>query len=176
MPAKSVWLSLSNAINQLSEIRESLKSFAKNGRVRIIDTNEAMNTVEGSGRYLLRPPLVGRDASLLHNSLKERGFASLVVCREPKTKLGLCPVVSLGSGVTVRVQVEEPSNKDQPTCAWFDYALGELGQHVLDMTDKQDGLERQLDYLIAHFPSISSYKVAYQKAALICGLIQEAKD
>jgi hypothetical protein len=44
--------------------------------------------------------------------------------------LGLCPIVSLGSGVMVRVQIEEPSNAEKPTCAWFDHAVEELGESM----------------------------------------------
>jgi hypothetical protein len=115
--------------------------------------------------------LVARDAALLDSALKVRGLSAIVACREPKTSLGLCPIVALGSGVTVRIQVEEPKNPQKPTCEWFDRALHELGQHVLEQLDQTAVKQRQLDYLLAHLPAIQLHKPAYYAAIKLCNTL-----
>ncbi len=168
------WKTLSKAIHDLSDSRQALAKLAKNGRrVQVIESIEDADSIKEAGRFLVRPPLVGRDASLIHHALKEKGVASLIVCREPTTKLGLCPIVALGSGVTVRVQVDEPKNNDKPTCAWFDHAIDELGAHVVEEAEKQEGGERRLDFLLAHLPAIATYKPAYLLAVACCKAIMD---
>ncbi len=163
------WTTLISALSDLSEARQEQAKRAKNGkRVQLIESPDVANKIKEGGRFLVRPPLVGRDAGLMHNALKEKHIASLFVCREPTTKLGLCPIVALGSGVTVRVQVDEPKDFDKPTCAWFDHALSELGAHVVEEAEKQGKDERELDFLLAHIPAVSSYKPAYLAAIACC--------
>ena len=171
------WKALIRALHNLSDVRQAQAKYAKNGkRVQLIESIDEANTIKEAGRFLVRPPLVGRDASLMHHALKERKIPSLFVCREPKTKLGLCPIVALGSGVTVRVQVDEPKNGDKPTCAWFDHALNELGAHVVEEAKKQGKDERQLDFLLAHLPAIETYKPAYLSAIKCCKALENRKE
>ena len=156
---------LANALDTLKRSRISQSSAAKNGkRVQIIESMEQADEIKEGGRYLVRPPLVARDAALIEHGLKSKGHAVLVICREPKTQLGLCPVVSLGSGVTLRIQIDEPEDESKPTCAWFDHALEELGSHVIDGIKEDDSTLRQLDYLLAHLPSVSAHGPVYQEA------------
>ncbi len=162
------WDALIGALHELSDARQEIAKRAKNGkRVRLIESLDEANAIKEAGRYLVRPPLVGRDAALVHHALKEKKISSLFVCREPTTKLGLCPIVALGSGVTVRVQIDEPKCTDKPTCAWFDHALSELGAHVVEEAEKQGEEVRQLDFLLAHLPAVATYKPAYL-AAIAC--------
>ena len=163
------WSALIGALSELAEARQEQAKFAKNRkRVQLIESLDEASAIKEAGRFLVRPPLVGRDAGLMHHALKEKNIAALFVCREPTTKLGLCPIVALGSGVTVRVQVDEPKDCDKPTCAWFDHALSELGAHVIEEAEKQGEDERQLDFLLAHLPAVSTYKPAYLAAIACC--------
>jgi hypothetical protein len=70
------------------------------------------------------------------------------------------------------VQVEEPSNPDKPTCAWFDHAIEELGNHVLEKMDTDASLVRQLDYLLAHFSAIPTHFGLYKMASGLCESLQ----
>ena len=167
------WVALSSEIAHLSEARLSRAKAAHNGkRVQLVQSNEEVELANERGRYLVQPPLVARNAALLDNALKSRGISGVVLCREPKTSLGLCPVVALGSGVTVRVQVEEPKNSCKPTCAWFDHAIEELGNHVLERLDQNSSIQRQLDYLLAHFSAIPTYVGGYQTAIDLCNTLE----
>ena len=166
------WNALANAIHQLSVARASRVKKAHNGkRVRIVESNDGADLAKEHGRYLVRPPLVARDASLLESTLKSRGFSGVVCCREPLTDLGLCPIVALGSGVTVRVQIEAAKNPKKPTCTWFDHALEELGHHVVESINPDSSTQRQLDYLIAHFSAIPTYTHSYRIAINLCNTL-----
>tara|TARA_X000000368_G_scaffold405948_1_gene383675 strand:+ start:106 stop:711 length:606 start_codon:yes stop_codon:yes gene_type:complete len=163
------WSQLASEIKNLQEARIERATEARNGKAVVViqENTEGDFPVEG-GRFLIRPPLVARDAAILNNAMKNAGVAAVVACREPVTSLGLCPIVALGSGVTARVQVKEPKNPTRPTCAWFDHALDELGQHVLEQLDEGAPLERQLDFLIAHFSAIPTCINCYKRAIALC--------
>ena len=168
----SKWDELASAIETLSVARTRKCSAAHNGkRVRIIQSQEEADSVHEDGRYLVQPPLVGRDAALLDNRLKQEKISCVVACREPSTKLGLCPIVALGSGVTVRVQVEEPKNPEKPTCAWFDHALEELGDHIVDQAEKLNTPTRQLDFLLAHVAATPTHIGVYRAAIERCSAL-----
>jgi len=163
------WMDLAAALKELCVLRTSISTFAKNGkRVQIIESFENEDVFSDGGRYLVRPPLVGRDAGLIHHALREKGHCALVLCREPSTSLGLCPIVALGSGVMVRIQIEGPKNPQKPTCAWFDHALEELGDHVLSKLNPESTTKRQLDYLLAHLPAVSTCTCVYSAGVELC--------
>jgi hypothetical protein len=171
--ASKDWKALATEIQNVSTARSKRVKRAHNGRgVRVIDSTEEFDSTKESGRYLVQPPLVARDASLLEGSLKSRGFSGVVGCREPVTSLGLRPIVALGSGVTVRVQIEDAKNPKKPTCAWFDHALEELGHHVLESMNPNSSTLRQLDYLIAHFSAIPTFTPAYRLAITLCHTLE----
>jgi len=167
--AESNWNALATELQFLCDIRAGIARFAKNGRrVQVIESIEQVDEITTGGRYLVQPPLVGRDAGIIHGTLREQGLAALVLCREPSTSLGLCPIVALGSGVIVRVQIEGPKNPSKPTCAWFDHAIVEFGEHVLSKIDKNSTSQRQLDYLLAHLPAVSTCPSIYEAGIALC--------
>jgi len=166
------WDKLAAALRDLYNARQSCAKAARNGKkVQVVESVECADSICSGGRYLVRPPLVGRDASLIEHALKSRGYSAIVLCREPKTKLGLCPIVSLGSGVTVRTQVGEPANPEKPTCNWFDGVVQEFGDYVVDKIDENATSQRQLDYLLAHLSAIPAHSNAYRVAIKLCGAL-----
>lgn len=163
------WEKLANALGDLCDARQSCARAAHNGKkVQVLDSMELADSIREGGRFLVRPPLVGRDASLIEHALKKRGFSAIVLCREPKTKLGRCPIVSLGSGVTVRTQVDEPSNPEKPTCRWFDDVVDAFGAYVIGKIDTEATNQRQLDFLLVHLSAIPLHVDAYRIAMGLC--------
>ena len=168
------WERLAVALEDLCNARRACAKAAHNGkRVQIIESMEYADAIRSGGRFLVKPPLVGRDASLIEHALKKMGYSVIVLCREPKTKLGLCPIVSLGSGITVRTQVDEPKDPEMPTCSWFDDVVQEFGAHVVDRIDVSATNQRQLDYLLAHLSAIPSHGEAYRIAIRLCGALAD---
>lgn len=171
--ASNNWNVLATEIQNLSVARSKKAKHAHNGKhVQIINNAQELDGAKEDGRYLVQPPLVARDASLLEGSLRSRGFSSVVCCREPVTSLGCCPIVALGSGVTVRVQIDEPKNPKKPTCAWFDHAIEELGHHVIESMNLDSPTLRQLDILVAHFSAIPTHTPAYRLAIDLCRALE----
>ncbi|MBC8309842.1 MAG: hypothetical protein H8E83_04930 [Planctomycetes bacterium] len=171
---ESNWEALSVEIEKLATARSQRAKAAHNGKkVQLIQSTEDLERQHCGGRYLVQPPLVARDAALFDNTMKSNHISSVVVCREPRTTLGLCPIVALGSGVTVRVQVEEPKNPNKPTCAWFDHAIEELGDHVLEQINNSSPTKRQLDYLIAHFSAIPTHQRVFRQAIELCDTLSK---
>ena len=167
------WEALGDAIEKLRSARSLRARAAQNGkRVQIIQETGGCEAPDDGGRYLVQPPLVARDAGVLDTLCKSLGISAVIACREPVTNLGLCPIVALGSGVIVRVQVEAPKNSEKPTCAWFDHAIEELGDHVLEQVQQQSTEQRQLDYLIAHFSAIPTHMRVYRKAIELCDTLK----
>ena len=166
------WKKLAKALGDLCSARQSCAKAAHNGKkVKVIDSMELVDSIREGGRYLVRPPLVGRDASLIEHALKKRGHSVIVLCREPITKLGRCPIVSLGSGVTVRTRVDEPNNPDKPTCRWFDDVVDEFGEYVVGKIDIEATNQRQLDFLLAHLSTIPLHIDAYRIAITLCNTL-----
>tara|TARA_B100000959_G_scaffold178936_1_gene187146 strand:+ start:30 stop:632 length:603 start_codon:yes stop_codon:yes gene_type:complete len=166
------WEALALALQDLCAARRACANAAHNGKkVQVVESMEHAETFRSGGRFLVRPPLVGKDASLIEHALKSRGHSAIVLCREPITKLGLCPIVSLGSGVTIRTQVEEPEIPEKPTCGWFDGVVQEFGEYVISRIDDSTTYQRQLDYLLAHLSAIPSCGEAYRIAIKLCGAL-----
>lgn len=167
--ASENWETLASALDSLCTARQSIAGAARKGKlVNVIDSMEDIDSLEKGGRYLVRPPLVARDASILDHTLKLKGISVVVLCREPITQLGKCPIVALGSGVTIRTQIEEPANPDKPSCRWFDLAVEALGACVVDRIDTEATPQRQLNYLLAHLSAIPMHVDSYRAAIALC--------
>ncbi|MBT5409701.1 MAG: hypothetical protein HOK75_05500 [Phycisphaerae bacterium] len=167
--ASQDWTALAKHIQDVCTARMQRADASRNGaKVQIVQSREDIENLHDTGRYLFQPPLVARDAAMFDNAMKSNGVSVVVACREPKTSLGLCPVVALGSGVTTRVQIEEPKNPTKPTCSWFDHALEELGNHILEQMNKESASRSQLDYLLAHIPASPTHTGLYNTAIALC--------
>ena len=81
--------------------------------------------------YLVQPPLVGADARRMRLLALEREIPAMFLCREPKTQLGLCPVVAIGQ-VTVRTRIDPPKKWDKPDLAWYVAACEQLGDAAIE--------------------------------------------
>lgn len=171
------WEKLKAAVLLLQHANKERVLDSKNGRrVQVLETHEEINVVEENGRYLVQPPLVGKDAIDLQQSLDERGYSTVVLCREPKTRLGFCPIVTLGETTTVRSQVEEPADPSKPTAKWFDFAVDELGRTVVEKVDSLATYDRKLDYLLGHLGAIPACSGLYIAILEICDALIEGNE
>ncbi len=156
--AESDFKGLAESVELLADARDHRGKAARNGkRVVVLDDAEALEAINEPGRYMLRPPLVGRDARDMAITARQRRLPVLFLCREPRTQLGQCPVVALGLGVTVRIQVDEPDDPDAPSCPWFDAAASSLGQRAIDMVDETMPTLRRLDALLAALTAVPDH-------------------
>ncbi len=77
------------------------------GKVFVIDSQVPMPGELETGLYLIQPPRVGLDGRLLRETCDRAEIPAVIVVREPTTRGGQCPIVSLGP-VTTRARVEPP--------------------------------------------------------------------
>jgi len=112
----------------LQEARRWIRQTALDtGAVRMIARASDLTDPFEPGCYLVQPPMVGVDARQLRWRVWEAGVPVFVLCREPTTREGLCPIVGVGERV-VRVRLDEPEQTD---ASWFAEAGEALGDRAI---------------------------------------------
>ncbi len=127
------------------------------GTITIVDSPFDDDVEIKPGCYLFQPPLVGADARRFRLSALERSIPVGVLCREPLVKIGLMPIVALGSGATVRTKVKPPQDLEHPDIAWFLDALDALGEAATEI-DPDMEVGRRITTLIAHLSAIPEHE------------------
>lgn len=129
------------------------------------DIHDEMALVPGC--YLVQPPAVGADARRLRLAALRREVCVAVLCREPRTRLGRCPVVAIGQ-ITVRVQVNPPKNWDKPDLRWFIETMETLGDTAIDSLDTGLELDRQIDFLLNALDAVPDHEKLHQVLEAKC--------
>jgi hypothetical protein len=150
--------------------RQRLQQALEVGEVTILDevVDEEM-TVE-PGCYLIQPPLVGADARRLRLMAIEAAVPLAVVCREPRTQLGLCPIVAICPGVTIRTKIDPPADPAAPDLPWFVDALEALGDFAIDSLDPALPPLKRLDELLLRIEAVPDHE------ALHLALVDACRD
>ena len=117
--------------------------------------------------YLIQPPLVGADARRLRLLALEREIPAMFLCREPKTQLGLCPVVAIGQ-VTIRTRIDPPRTWEKPTIAWYIDACEQLGDAAIETLDRGAELAKQVDALLERLDALPDHEKLHQALAETC--------
>lgn len=120
------------------------------------------------GCHLVRPPNVGIEARRLRLSALLNDTPVVVVCREPKTQLGLWPIVAIAPGATMRTKVKPPRNQDRPDADWFAAALDALGEVALETVDAATDPDRRVDALLARLDAVPEHEPLHQALAETC--------
>ncbi|MFM1804684.1 MAG: hypothetical protein RL136_1563 [Planctomycetota bacterium] len=117
--------------------------------------------------YLVQPPLVGADARRMRLAALEREIPAVVLCREPRTQLGLCPIVAIGQ-VTVRTRIDPPKKWDKPDLAWFIEATEQLGDAAIENLDPSSEPSRVVDALLERLDAVPDHEKLHQMLAEAC--------
>jgi hypothetical protein len=136
-------------------------------KVRILDADITEEMPLAPGVYLIQPPTVGADARRLRLAALRREIPVAVMCREPRTQRGQCPVVAIG-GMTVRARIDAPKEWDKPDFAWFVRAMEDLGDAAMEMLDTGIELDRQIDFLLNLLDSVPDHEKLHQLLAAKC--------
>lgn len=134
---------------------------------RIVDESFGEDVRVDSGCYLVQPPLVGADSRRLRLAAFEQECPAAVLCREPLTKLKLCPIVTIGQ-VTIRTKIAPPKHWDRPTLEWFIAALESLGDAAIETLDKNADPVRLVDAILARLDAIPDHEKLHQELAHAC--------
>ncbi len=126
------------------------------------------------GCYVVKPPMVGVDARRFRLAALERQVPVAVVCHEPITDLGLCPLVALSGTVVVRTKVDPPADPDQPDLDWILDAIEALGDWAIQSMDTQRPPERFLDELLSRIDAIPEHLGLHECLEAACRTADEA--
>ena len=165
---KQDYESMSRILLPLQEARRQKRLAAiDTGKLTVID--EPINLEEykvSPGCYLFQPPLVGADARAFRELADAQEVPVLVACREPKTQLGLWPVVMIGP-ITVRIRVDPPA-KGKPTIDWLIDATEALGDDAIASVDRGRELPHQINALYERLQTCREHEKLHQALADVC--------
>ncbi len=119
------------------------------------------------GMFMLQPPLVGADARRVRLRALQREVPTLVLCREPPTQLGLCPIVAIGL-LTVRARIDAPEKPAAPTKEWFLWALEQLGDAAIGMIDTGIDAVRQVDTCVCLLDAVPDHEQLHTTLMSLC--------
>jgi hypothetical protein len=149
-------------------------------QIRLVEGEVPEEVTVETGCYLVQPPAVGADARRMRLAALRQEVPAAVLCREPRTRLGLCPVVAIGM-VTVRTKVAPPADWNAPDTAWYAGAMEQLGDAAIAMLDTGLELDRQADFLASALDAVPDHEKLHQALADVCreaakGFVPSAKE
>jgi hypothetical protein len=147
--------------------RQRMQAALDKAGVKIVDEPFGEQPKLKPGCHLVQPPLVGADARRLRLYALEHEIPALVLCREPRTKTGLCPIVCIGE-VTIRARIAPPKNWDKPTVAWFAGAMEALGDAAIETLDRAALPVKQVDELLRRLDACPDHEKLHQALAAAC--------
>jgi hypothetical protein len=138
------------------------------GRVVEVDAPITDDMKVLPGCHLVQPPQVGADARRLRMLALQHEVPAVVLCREPKTRLGQWPIVALGAGATVRVKVQPPARSRKPDIEWFVETMRELGDSAIESLDPALEPDRRVDALLARLDAVPEHEDLHQALQEAC--------
>jgi hypothetical protein len=147
--------------------RQRVQEAIGNRKLNVLQSDITEDMPLKPGCYLVQPPAVGADARRLRLAALRREVPVAVMCREPRSQLGLCPVVAIGQ-LTVRAKIDPPKDWDKPDHKWFVGAMEELGDAAIEMLDTGLELDRQVDFLLAALDAVPDHEKLHQVLAAVC--------
>lgn len=165
---KSDYERMSRILLPLQEARRQKRLAAiDTGKLTIMDAPVDLETHRVKpGCYLFQPPLVGADARGFRELADAQRVPAMVICREPKTQLGLWPVVMIGP-VTVRVRIDPPA-KEKATIQWLIEASEAMGDEAIESVDRGRELPHQIAALYDRLQTCREHEKLHQELADAC--------
>ncbi|MBB48136.1 MAG: hypothetical protein CMJ33_06255 [Phycisphaerae bacterium] len=108
------------------------------------------------GCWLIDPPRVAADGRTIRTTAFEEKVPVIVLCREPMTRLGLRPIVSIGR-TTVRTKIEPADDSENPDLDWFLGSIDMLGDHAIATIDTGTDIVKQIDGLLDRLSAIPEH-------------------
>ncbi len=148
---------MATAVPTLREARlHRLAAAMDVGTITIIDEPFEDDFKLKAGCYLVQPPLVGAHARRIRQMTVTQEVNVVVQCREPVIRLGLVPMVALGTGTTVRTKMRKPADLDNPDIEWYATALEALGEAAAEL-DPALTVFKRVDALLPRVDAIPEH-------------------
>jgi len=138
------------------------------GTVTLVTKPVGERVKVSAGCYLVQPPQVGADARRLRLAAMEHEVPVAVVCRETITQIGLCPIVAIAPGVTIRTKIDPPDDLDEPDMTWFVEAMEAIGEDAIITIDPGLPVHKRLDLLLSRLDAIPEHEGLHQALADVC--------
>ena len=149
---------MATIIRPLQKARQGRLALAADiGRVTILNAPFTEGDEIEPGGYLVRPPMVGVDARRFRLAAFALEVPVAVICHEPITQSGLCPLVALSGNVVVRTKIDPPADPDRPDLPWLLDAMQALGDWAIESMDTQLAPERYIDELLSRIDAIPEH-------------------
>jgi hypothetical protein len=163
----SDFLRIARILPALQEARRQRMQIAVDAddHVRVVTDPVLESAVIAPGCYLVQPPLVGADARRLRLMAFEQEVPVLVICREPMTKLKLCPIVAITPGSTVRTKIDPPDDPAAPDIPWLLGAMETLGEWAIASLDRELTPPRRVEALLTRLEAVPDHELLHQTAA-----------
>lgn len=163
------WELMARILLPLQEARrQRLQQALDTGTMVIVEDPITEDMKVSPGCYIVGPPQVGADARRLRLLGLQQEVPLAVVCCEPMTRAGLCPIVAIAPGVTVRTKIRPPKNPDCPELAWFTGALEALGDAAIQSVDSGIEIDRRIDALLIRLDALPEHELLHQALELLC--------
>jgi hypothetical protein len=150
------------------------------GHTAIVDRPPHPGGPIAPGCYLIRPPLIGVDARVLRDRADDQGVPVISVAREPLTRDGRWPVVTVGA-VSVRsrldppypvLRVETTPTKDDssapPPPSWFEAALERMGDDAIARVNPADPAAWRVEEFLELLDAHRDHEKLHQRLADAC--------
>lgn len=157
---------MSRILMPLEEARRQIRMLAADAGVAgRLDQIPGEDFALTQGCWLIEPTLVGADGRELRRRAAEDEVPVIVIVREPKTQLGLWPIVMVGPSTT-RAYVKPPKN--QPDVEWFLEAGEALGDAAIDAVDPSAPPVNRVTALFEALCTIRDHDKLHQALAAAC--------
>lgn len=128
------------------------------------------------GRYLLAPPLVGKDGRLFRELCERQFVIVIVLVREPANRAGKWPIVGVGTGpreaFVTRTYAAPPADEASPALDWYLAAHEALGDAAI-LKVPSDGpvsipADHHVDDLLDALEAVPDHEKLIQAVAAAC--------
>jgi hypothetical protein len=147
--------------------RQRVQEAIGNKKITILQSDITEDMPLKPGCYLVQPPAVGADARRLRLAALRREIPIAILCREPLSRMKLCPIVAIGQ-MTVRARIDPPKDWEKPDHKWFVGAMEALGDAAIEMLDTGLELDRQIDFLLGALDAVPDHEKLHQALAAVC--------
>ncbi len=181
---------MARIILPLQEARRQKRDMAfETRKVFVVDGEIPHGRGLVAGCYLVCPPRVGADGRMLRDMADEKKVPVFVLVREPVTRDGLWPVVSVGP-VTVRTKVEPfvapaakpstakgkgkvekaaaPAVVGAPSVKWFAASGEALGDEAIGQVAVTLSAAARVDLLMDRLESVQHHEKLHQRLEEAC--------
>lgn len=140
------------------------------GHRQVLSKLADLKKVHPAGAYLLRPPIIGVEATIVREVSQRKKVPLVVLVREPRTATGMWPLVLTVPERSIRIQVAAPVEDDDtpPTAEWFMASIEALGDAAMKSLNPKDPAQWRVDDLLEFIDALPEHEKLHQRLTQEC--------